>query len=137
MEKTLSSYSAVATKVANKTTFEKQNPIGRSITIVINYPTLDEIIEEYLREHPEEIDSFVSVLFEEYAQDGDTAATLSTLQIVSRVKGVSLTMESAGTNQRDAQQALSEDGDSKFGDVNALMHAMGYWLVPQKLPTAC
>jgi DNA-binding phage protein len=104
---------------------------------VINYPTLDEIIEEYLHEHPEEIDSFVSVIFEEYAQDGDTAATLSALRVVSRVKGISLTAESADTNHRDVQQALSEDGDSKFGDVNALMHAMGYWLVPQKLPIAC
>jgi len=100
---------------------------------VRNYPTLDEIIEEYLRKHPEEIDSFVSVLFEEYAQDGDIAATLSTLQIISRVKGVSLTTESAAMSQRGIQQAPSEDGDPKFGDVNALMHAMGYRLVPQKL----
>jgi len=96
---------------------------------VRNYPTLDEIIEEYLRKHPEEIDSFVSVLFEEYAQDGDIAATLSALRVVSRVKGVSLTTESAGMSQRGVQQ----DGDPKFGDVNALMRAMGYRLVPQKL----
>jgi DNA-binding phage protein len=94
-----------------------------------NYRALSEVIEEYLRKHPEEIDSFVSVLFEEYAQDGDIAATLSTLQIVSRVKGVSLIAE----GQRGVQKALSEDGDPKFGDVNALMHAMGYRLVPQKL----
>ena len=43
-------------------TFEKQKPIERTIAIVRNYPTLDEIIEEYLRKHPEEIDSFVSSL---------------------------------------------------------------------------
>jgi len=94
-----------------------------------NYPTLDEIIEEYLHKHPEEIDSFVSVLFEEYAQDGDTAALLSALRVVSRVKGVSLIAE----GQRGVQKALSEDGDPKFGNVNAIMHAMGYRLVPQKL----
>jgi len=100
---------------------------------VINYPTLDEITEEYLRKHPEEIDSFVSVLFEEYAQDGDTAALLSALRVVSRVKGVSLTAENADMSQRAVQQALSEDDDPKFGNVNAIMHAMGYRLVPQKL----
>ncbi len=97
-----------------------------------NYPTLDEITEEYLRKHPEEIDSFVSVLFEEYAQDGDTAALLSALRVVSRVKGISLTTESTGMSQRGVQQALLEDDDPKFGDANALMHAMGYRLVPQK-----
>lgn len=98
-----------------------------------NYPTLSEIIEEYLREHPEEIDSFVSVLFEEYAQDGDTAALLSALRVVSRVKGVSFIAENAGMSRRGVQKALSEDGDPKFESVNAIMHAMGYRLVPQKL----
>jgi DNA-binding phage protein len=81
------------TKVANKMTFGKQNSIGRSITSVTNYPTLSEITEEYLRNHPEEIDSFVSVLFEEYAQDGDTAALLSALRVVSCVNGVRLIAE--------------------------------------------
>ena len=98
-----------------------------------NYPTLSEITEEYLRNNPEEIDSFVSVLFEEYAQDGDTAALLSALQVVSRVKGISLTAESAGMSWRGVQKALSEDDDPKFGNVNAIMHAIGYRLVPQKL----
>jgi HTH-type transcriptional regulator / antitoxin HigA len=42
-----------------------------------NYRTIDDIIEEYFRNHPEELDDFVSLLFEEYAQDGDTAALLS------------------------------------------------------------
>jgi probable addiction module antidote protein len=93
---------------------------------VRNYPTLDEITEEYLREHPEEIDSFVSVLFEEYAQDGDTAALLSALRVVSRVKGVSFIAENTGMSRRGVQKALSEDGDPKFGNVNAIMHAMGY-----------
>jgi probable addiction module antidote protein len=100
---------------------------------VKNYPTLSEIIEEYLREHPEEIDSFVSVLFEEYAEDGDTAALLSALRVVRRVKGVSSIAESTGMSRRGVQKALSEDGDPKFGSVNAIMHAMGYRLVPQKL----
>ncbi len=98
-----------------------------------NYPTLGEIMEEYLREHPEEIDSFISVLFEEYAEDGDTAALLSSLRVVCRVKGVSFIAESAGMSRRGVQKALSEDGDPKFESVNAIMHAMGYRLVPQKL----
>jgi DNA-binding phage protein len=132
MERTLSSSSVEVTKVANKATFEERNLTRRSITSVRNYRTLSEVLEEYLLNHPDEIDSFVSVLFEEYAQDGDIAATLSALRVVSRVKGI-LAAESAGTSQQEAQQAFSENGDPKFGDVNALMHAMGYRLMPQKL----
>ena len=96
---------------------------------MINYPTVSEFTEEYLRDHPEEIDSFVSVLFEEYAKDGDVATLLSALRIVSRVKGLSA---SADLSRREVQ-TLSEDGDPKLGNVNAILHAMGYWLAPQKL----
>jgi DNA-binding phage protein len=99
---------------------------------VRNYRTLSEVMEEYLLNHPDEIDSFVSVLFEEYARDGNIAATLSALRVVSRVKRI-LTAEGADTSQQEVQQAFSENGDPKFGDVNALMHAMGYRLMPQKL----
>ena len=84
-----------------------------------NYRTIDDVTEEYLRNHPDEIDDFVINLFEEYAQGGDTATLLSSLRIVGRVKGV--------------QKALSEEGNPKFESVNAILHAMGYRLAPQKL----
>ena len=99
---------------------------------MINYPTVSEFTEEYLRDHPEEIDSFVSVLFEEYAKDGDVATLLSALRIVSRVKGLSAIAESADLSRKRVQTLL-EDDDPKFGNVNAILHAMGYWLAPQKL----
>ena len=34
------------------------------------YRTLDDIVEEYLREHPEEIDGYLTIVFHEYARDG-------------------------------------------------------------------
>jgi DNA-binding phage protein len=34
------------------------------------------------------------------------------------------------------QKALSENGNPQFGSVNAIMHAMGYRLTPQKLPAS-
>ena len=101
-----------------------------------NFRTLDEILEEYLRNHPEEVDDFVSILFEEYAQDGDTAALLSSLRVVSRIKGVSFIAETSGLSRKGVQKALSEDGNPKFESVNAIMHAMGYRLAPQKLQTS-
>jgi probable addiction module antidote protein len=100
---------------------------------VRNYRTLSEITEDYLRNHPEEVDNFVSVLFEAYAQNGDTAALLSSLRVVGRVKGISLIAENSGLSRKGVQKALSEDGNPKFESVNAIMHAMGYRLAPQKL----
>ncbi len=40
-----------------------------------NYRTIDEVEEEYLRNHPEEPDDYITVLFDEYAQSGDTSSS--------------------------------------------------------------
>ncbi|WP_367025684.1 hypothetical protein ABZN20_14370 [Methylococcus sp. ANG] len=51
------------------------------------YRTIGEVEEQYLRDHPEEIDDYITVLFDEYAESGDTAALMASLRIVSRIKG--------------------------------------------------
>jgi probable addiction module antidote protein len=96
------------------------------------YRTFDRVEEEYYREHPEEIDSFLTVTFEEYAKDNDTGALLSALRMISRVKGVTATTEAAGISQKE-QKALSEQENPLFENVNAILRAMGYQLVPQAL----
>jgi probable addiction module antidote protein len=105
-----------------------------------NYRTIAEVEEGYLRAHPEEIDDYVTILFDEYAQSGDTAALLASLRVVGRVKGVSTIAEIAGLSRKGVQKALSENGNPQFASVNAILHAMGYRLMPQKLspslPTA-
>jgi len=97
------------------------------------YRAIDDVTEEYLRNHQEEVEEYVSIIFEEYAQDGDTAALLSSLRVVCRLKGLSQVAETSGLSRKGVQKALSEDGNPKFETVNALMHAMGYRLAPQKL----
>jgi probable addiction module antidote protein len=97
------------------------------------YRTIDDIKEEYLRNHPDEIDDYITELFEEYAQDGDIAPLLSSLRVVSRVKGVSHIAETTDLSRKGVQKALSEDGNPKFENVNAILHAMGYYLAAQKL----
>jgi DNA-binding phage protein len=84
-----------------------------------NYRTIDDITEGYLRDHSDEIDDYITELFEEYALDEDTSTLLSSLRVISRVKGV--------------QEAFPLEGNPKFESVNAILHAMGYWLAPQKL----
>jgi probable addiction module antidote protein len=90
------------------------------------YRTFDQVEEEYYREHPEEIDSFLIVTFEEYAKNNDTGALLSALRMISRVKGVTATAEAAGISRKGLQKALSEQGNPLFENVNAILHAMGY-----------
>ena len=97
------------------------------------YRTIGEVEEEYLRNHPEEVDDYIAVLFDEYAESGDTVALMTSLRVVSRVKGVSRIAETSGLSRKGVQKALSENGNPQFGSVNAIMHAMGYRLTPQKL----
>jgi probable addiction module antidote protein len=98
-----------------------------------NYRTIGEVEEEYLRNHPEEIDDYITILFDEYAQSGDTASLLASLRVVGRVKGVSHLAEVSGLSRQGVQKALSENGNPQFSSVNAILHAMGYRLTPQKL----
>ena len=90
-----------------------------------NYRTMGEI---------EEVDDYVNILFDEYAESGDTASLMSSLRVVCRVKGVSKIAEVSGLSHKGVQKALSENGNPQFGTVNAILHAMGYRLTPQKLP---
>ena len=46
-----------------------------------NYRTFGALEEGYLRDHPEEMDEYLTILFDEYVQSGDTAALLRTVQI--------------------------------------------------------
>jgi probable addiction module antidote protein len=98
-----------------------------------NYREFIDVEESYFRDHPEEIDDYIILIFEEYAQDGDTGALLSSLRVLSRVKGVTKIAAEAGLSRKGVQKALSENGNPEFASVNAIMHAMGYRLLPQKL----
>jgi probable addiction module antidote protein len=97
------------------------------------YRTFDEVKEEYFRKHPEEIDDYITIIFEEYAKDGDTKALLSSLRTVSRVKGITAIAQESGISRNGIQKALSVDGNPQFGSINSILHAMGYSLMPQRL----
>jgi probable addiction module antidote protein len=111
----------------------RQKSIGRSIVPMRSFRTLVDVEESYFRDHPEEIDDYLTMIFEEYAKDSDTGALLSSLRVLSRVKGVTKIAEAAGMSRKGVQKALSESGNPEFASVNSIMHAMGYRLAPQKL----
>ena len=97
------------------------------------YRTLDNLEEEYFHNHPEEIDPYMTEIFEEFANDGDSGAFLASLRTIARVKGVSALAEETGMTRQGLQKALSEKGNPRLESVNAIIKALGYRLTPQKL----
>lgn len=98
-----------------------------------NYRTLNEVEEEYYRNNPDEIDGYLQVAFEEYAKDGCTPALLSQLRMIARVKGISEIARETDLTRNGVQKALSEGGNPKFENVTAILGALGYHLMPQRL----
>lgn len=95
--------------------------------------TFGEYEEGYYRKHPDEIDGYLKTIFEEWSKDGDTGALLASLRTIGRVKGVSAMAEETGISRQGIQHALSEKGNPRLENINAIMHAMGYRLTPEKL----
>lgn len=100
-----------------------------------NLRTFREVEEEYFRTHPQEIDDYLILIFDEYAQDGDLASLLASLRVISRVKGVTAIAEESGMTRKGVQKALSEKGNPKFESISIILQAMGYRLVPQRFGT--
>jgi probable addiction module antidote protein len=100
---------------------------------MLKYRTLQEYTEDYFTSHPEEIDDFLLESFEAYAQDGDSAALLSQLRVIARLKGISAIADEVGLTRQGLQKALSAKGNPRLDNINSIMHAMGYQLMPQKI----
>jgi probable addiction module antidote protein len=63
----------------------------------------------------------------------ETGALLASLRTISRVKGISSLAEETGMSRQGIQHALSEQGNPRLETLNAIMQAMSYRRVPEKL----
>lgn len=97
------------------------------------YRTLDDVTAEYFEQHPEEIDAFLQEIFADFADDEDSAALLSALRVIARVKGVTTMAAEVGMSRQGLQKALSAQGNPRLDTINAIMRAMGYQLMPHRL----
>ncbi len=97
------------------------------------YRSFEAVSEEYFIDHPEEIDTYLTEIFTAYAEDRDSAALLSQLRVIARVKGVSNIAEEIGITRQGLQKALSSRGNPRLENISSIMHAMGYKLTPERL----
>lgn len=97
------------------------------------YRQFRDVEEDYFRSHPEEIDPYLDEIFDAYAEDHDSASLLSSLRVIAKVKGISNIAEETGLTRQGIQHALSSKGNPRFDNVNSIMNALGYRLVPEKL----
>jgi probable addiction module antidote protein len=97
------------------------------------FRTLDTVEAEYFRKHPDEIDAYISDIFEDYAQTRQAPALLASLRVIAKVKGISDIAAHIGVTRQGLQKALSPKGNPRFENINAIMNAFGYQLMPKKI----
>ena len=97
-----------------------------------NYRTLDALEESYFRDHPEEIEPYLKEIFAHYADDGNSAALLASLRVIAKVKGISALARETGMTRQGLQKALSSKGNPRLDNVNAIIQAIGFQLVPER-----
>lgn len=96
------------------------------------YRSLDELETEYFQNHPEEIDDYILLIFDEYSHGGELGALLASLRVLCRVHGITQIAEKIGMSRKGLQKALSDNGNPGFASVNAVVQALGYDLIPKK-----
>jgi DNA-binding phage protein len=69
--------------------------------------TLDEVTEGYFRNHPEEIDDYLTEIFQDFGEDNDTGVLLVLLRVLDRVRSVGDMAAQMGITGQGLQTALS------------------------------
>ena len=54
----------------------------RSIKPMRKLRTLEEVTEGYFREHPDEVDDYLTEIFQDFAEDRDTGVLLASLRVL-------------------------------------------------------
>lgn len=97
-----------------------------------HYRTFREVEAEYLKDHPAVIEAYLSELFEAYASGHDSAALLASLRVIAKVRGITVLAKKTGLTRQGLQHALSSKGNPRFDNINAIINALGYKLMPEK-----
>lgn len=93
------------------------------------YRTLDQYVEQYLKDHPERVDRFLKTVLKEYEQDGDEKALLMALRQVAKAKG-GMTALSKHTHlsRESLYKSLSPNGNPTLKTMKEVLGYFGYIL---------
>ena len=92
-----------------------------------DFQTLTEFMDEYLDAHPEQIDLYLAVAFEESQADGDWGAFLDAVKrVVDRKCGVSELAEQLGCSRPSLYKTLSAEGNPRLDTIDRILRALGY-----------
>ena len=53
-----------------------------------HYRAFRDVEEDYFRDNPTEIAPYIDEIFDDYAQDGNSAALLASLRVIAKVKSI-------------------------------------------------
>lgn len=70
----------------------------------------------------------------EVAKKNDPAAFIKAIATVARAKGMTKTAKEAGISREGLYKALSPNGNPSFATVCKILNALGYTLVPARIP---
>lgn len=98
-----------------------------------DYRNFRDVEEEYFRNHPDEVPAYLEEIFDEYAKDHNSAALLVSLRVIAKVQGITNLANETGMTRQGIQHALSAKGNPRFDNINAIIHGMGFRLVPERM----
>jgi len=102
---------------------------------MIQYRDFRDYHIEKLRD-PEDARIFLSVIFEEYEEDGDTEAFLLALRDVTEAQGGLVKLaEYARLNQQDIGDVFSSKENLRFDTVETILQALGFHLSVEPIKT--
>lgn len=91
----------------------------------------DALIEDL--KDPQESEAYLRVALEEYENDQNIESFLLALRNIADAQGgIGKLAEKTHLNRQNLYRTLSKTGQPKFPTILAIVHALGFALIPQK-----
>ena len=91
------------------------------------YQDFHKTMIENLRKHPEDIETYLEVVLEDYEKERDTEAFLLALRTITEAKESMTTLaEKTKLSRQALYKALSPKGNPRLDTIWAILNALGY-----------
>jgi len=97
------------------------------------YRDFDDLLMESLRD-PEDARVFLSVILEEYGDDGDTEAFLLALKdVVDAQGGIDIIAQRTRLSQQDIYDFFANKDNPRFDILESILQALGFRLLVERI----